>query len=604
MSELYLLNLDSPCSTAINVHGYSTPDKPVSCGLGWYLNDDLIASTIKDSGCESTQIFSKVLSDWNEYRSTIFMCKMMTTSSKISENNIQPLTKNYAGRDWVFAHSGDINKKEIPGVFNCQLSVFEPISPNDSELIFCYFLAHLKFHNIRKISQINAEMLHEIFLKLNQYGTLNLMITDGQSVIVYQDNTGANPLYMSRIYPPNLQWSLSCDAISFDVKDHNSIYKTGLVISSQPFAANGNGNQMQNGQLIISRRSKIFWNSHYEQKTSQDEMSPETNIPGEDGNLNNANNNSHILNLKATTLSADGTPLEFVLYKVSHRTNYEYNSTIEKSSHILRLQPVDDQQQELVKTTLNLSLDCKKISYEDVFGNQTTYLDIETHYSNLQIHAESIVKVYAMPPDDFSSRERNQSIPLAWMPWQRQMMLSYLLPPELAESNLRDLTDYAMSFVERNDYNLFNTVNDINSTIFEEYKYISGTTNLHTTPYDILITREGVCQDFANFFICLARLLGIPARYQVGYIFTGQKYNNAAQGDASHAWVELYLPYIGWRGFDPTNGCLANQDHIRVARGRHYIDATPTSGTIYIGGGVETLKVNVEVEKIESIDDI
>jgi transglutaminase-like putative cysteine protease len=108
-----------------------------------------------------------------------------------------------------------------------------------------------------------------------------------------------------------------------------------------------------------------------------------------------------------------------------------------------------------------------------------------------------------------------------------------------------------------------------------------------------------VCQDFANLLICLARLLGIPARYRVGYIYTGAQYENKVQSDASHAWTELYLPWFGWQGFDPTNGCLVGRDHVRVACGRHYRDATPTSGTILRGGGTETLSIAVRVEPID-----
>jgi transglutaminase-like putative cysteine protease len=106
-----------------------------------------------------------------------------------------------------------------------------------------------------------------------------------------------------------------------------------------------------------------------------------------------------------------------------------------------------------------------------------------------------------------------------------------------------------------------------------------------------------VCQDFANLLICLARLLGIPARYRTGYIYTGDDYENKLQSEASHAWAELYVPEVGWRGFDPTNGCLAGEDHVRVACGRNYRDAAPTSGTIFARGGEEILRVAVRVEE-------
>ena len=138
-----------------------------------------------------------------------------------------------------------------------------------------------------------------------------------------------------------------------------------------------------------------------------------------------------------------------------------------------------------------------------------------------------------------------------------------------------------MSFVERNDYNLLETLQDMNKRIYEDFEYKQGSTSLKTTPFDVFASRQGVCQDFANLLICMSRLLGVPARYRVGYIYTGGNYENKIQSEASHAWVEVYLPFIGWRGLDPTNGCDVAQEHIRVACGRNYRDATPTSGTIW-----------------------
>ena len=188
-------------------------------------------------------------------------------------------------------------------------------------------------------------------------------------------------------------------------------------------------------------------------------------------------------------------------------------------------------------------------------------------------------------------------IPLTWMPWQRQMVHAYLMPPELPEPELRELSDFAMSFVERNDHDLVETLLDMNRTIYRDFTYVPGSTTIETTPFQVYVNRKGVCQDFANVLICIARLLGVPARYRVGYIYTGGSYENKMQSDASHAWAEVYLPWLGWFGFDPTNGCLAGTDHIRIACGRQYRDAAPTTGTIYRGGGGEMLQVAVRVER-------
>ena len=221
---------------------------------------------------------------------------------------------------------------------------------------------------------------------------------------------------------------------------------------------------------------------------------------------------------------------------------------------------------------------------------------VDIPFHELVIEARSRVELLETDPFAFRQLRAKSSFPLVWMPWQHNQLAPYLLPPELPESELNDLTDYAMSFVLRNDYDLFDTLLDVNASIFKEFRYVQGSTTLGTTAFQVYSTRSGVCQDFSNLFICMMRLLGVPARYMCGYVYTGPKNLRHPQSEASHAWVQVYLPEVGWRGFDPTNGILTQTDHVRVACGRAYADATPTSGTIFVGGGTEHLEVNVQVD--------
>jgi transglutaminase-like putative cysteine protease len=260
----------------------------------------------------------------------------------------------------------------------------------------------------------------------------------------------------------------------------------------------------------------------------------------------------------------------------------------------LHLRPVDDWKQTVVAHQLKVSPRVQEVEYEDVFGNWTTRFDLNKPYKQLTITAESVVEVFDADPFAFAKLPiRPPSFPLVWMPWERTMLAPYLTPDELPEGQLRALYDYAMSFVKRNKGDLMETLFAINLTLFREYQYVAGCTTVETTAFDVMMQRRGVCQDFSNLFITLARLLGIPARYVCGYIFTGNN-NGRATSDASHAWVQLYIPNIGWKGFDPTNGTLPVTDHVRVAYGRHFLDATPTEGTIY-GSANETMSLEVEV---------
>ena len=275
---------------------------------------------------------------------------------------------------------------------------------------------------------------------------------------------------------------------------------------------------------------------------------------------------------------------------------YQYDQPVERSLHTFRLSPYNDRLQRLISHDLSISVQGQARDYEDVFGNRTRRLLVDAPFQEMVIEARSRVELLDVDPLDFRPLRGSTAIPLVWMPWQRQVLEPFLLPPELPMTELSELVEYAMSFVRRNDNDVLDTLLDINTTIWTEYAYVQGATTVATTPFEVYSQRKGVCQDFTNLFICLARLLGVPARYTCGYIYTGPKHDNRAQSEASHAWVQVYLPEAGWKGFDPTNGILTQTGHIRVAVGRNYRDATPTGGTIYVGGGGEKLTVDVRVE--------
>lgn len=289
---------------------------------------------------------------------------------------------------------------------------------------------------------------------------------------------------------------------------------------------------------------------------------------------------------------------EPTIFSIVHDTTYEYSHKIKESKHLYRLQPVNDMTQSILSYELCSSSHGAFYNFTGAFGNNATVLDIKEPYQELKITSHAIVAVSEPNAPCKAIKEEKLMIPLIWMPWDRIMMQAYLLPPELPESELLALSDYAMDFVSRNNNKINSVLHDINTTIFKEYKYTPYSTTMATTPYEVYKSKKGVCQDFANLFICLARLLGVPARYRVGYLYTGGEYEHLGMHDQTHAWVEVFLPSLGWCGFDPTNGCMAGINHIRVACGRHYRDATPTSGVVFADIFTEKLHTSVRVIKL------
>ena len=67
--------------------------------------------------------------------------------------------------------------------------------------------------------------------------------------------------------------------------------------------------------------------------------------------------------------------------------------------------------------------------------------------------------------------------------------------------------------------------------------------------------KKGVCRHYAGAATVLYRMLGIPARYVIGY--TGDTVAGeevVIETDKAHAWVEVYIDGMGWVQVEVTAG--------------------------------------------------
>ena len=624
--EILALNFDCLGSPSIKLKAGedSKTLKARGWGFGWYPNDDYAASIIKDAMGNDTPTLLNALQDGTSFRSTFFMCKLKGADKLYTQHDTQPFRRSFGGYDWLFLHNGQLDWTALNEHHYDPSGLLEPVGKTDSELAFCFLLGKLLATSAKGLTDVSGSELLAWMEKLDGLGTADIVVSDGRSLVIYHGKNSECDLYLHRVLPSEKPPVFESDLLSLNLEDPRDSLRTVFLVTSFLFDG-ASFDPMEPGQLIIVRRGAVCWDSlpaKENAKSQSDEVEnppvvteesvketelfvslqqeqSQTSTPAVTVEEDVVSESfSNIINIKSLTHDLDGVPLNYRFYDISHLTEYQYSVPVEHSTHTFRLQPVEDAIQEVVQATLEISVDGEMLPFEDVFANHSLHYDIIKTYPQLLIKMKSRVKVYAVPPDDHSPVMRRSQIPLMWMPWQRQMMLPYLLPPELPETQLRQLNDFAMSFVERNDSHLINSLMDINKKIHEDFSYVPGITFLETTAFDVFSMRKGVCQDFANLFICLCRLLNLPARYRVGYIYTGGDYENKLQSDASHAWAEVYLPFLGWRGFDPTNGCIVTQDHVRVASGRNYRDATPVSGTIFKGGGTEQLKVEVQIKEV------
>lgn len=293
-------------------------------------------------------------------------------------------------------------------------------------------------------------------------------------------------------------------------------------------------------------------------------------------------------------------------YNIRHVTRFTYESAISESVMEARMQPRTDATQRCLHFGLRTQPASRVMMYQDHQGNVVHHFNIPGRHSQLTVTAEALVACSAAvdPPSaaDSFAHVPNAAVMSGSTTWERLDALTssgefwdVLNSSPFARRTAR-LETFACEIGLGRDYDPLATVRRLTAEIHQRFEYSPLSTRVDSPIDDALETRRGVCQDFAHIMIALVRGLGIPCRYVSGYLFQqGQDSVRSVDG-ATHAWVEVLMPDLGWIGFDPTNNLMTGDRHIRVAIGRDYADVPPTRGVYKGVSAVRTeLAVGVSV---------
>lgn len=275
-------------------------------------------------------------------------------------------------------------------------------------------------------------------------------------------------------------------------------------------------------------------------------------------------------------------------FKIHHITRYCYEVPVVDSANQIMLFPLEDEFQDVLKHDLMITGEPAVDMYLDYYGNKVGSFMYTASHKELVIDAriEVVTRERALPADTAPKEDQ----------WNNLLSLAYIIP--------------YIDFLKQEKFNAVSAVQDIahteqsrqvtvleaarklNEYVYKHFQYIKGVTTVETTLDEIWELKAGVCQDFAHILLAMLRMIDIPARYVSGYVCPNR---NGMRGEgATHAWVEAYIPFYGWLGFDPTNNCIANELHVRLAVGRSFTDCSPVKGT-YKGIAKHQLDVGVSV---------
>jgi transglutaminase-like putative cysteine protease len=275
-------------------------------------------------------------------------------------------------------------------------------------------------------------------------------------------------------------------------------------------------------------------------------------------------------------------------FKIQHVTTYTYEVPVRDSANQIMLYPVNDERQEVLHHHLEITGNPLVEIHTDIFNNKAGTFTHSHPHNELVINSVLEVETRAveLPESTLDAAESWAELE------QRKREFPYIdfVRTESFES-VEELRSAMKNIYDRHHGPLI-CAQQFCEFVYKNFTYKKGITTVDTTLEEIWKLRSGVCQDFAHILLEMLRLVNIPARYVSGYICPNK---NGMRGEgATHAWAEAFIPGYGWLGLDPTNNCIANEKHVRLAVGKNYYDCSPVRGT-YRGTSKHSLNVGVSV---------
>lgn len=269
-----------------------------------------------------------------------------------------------------------------------------------------------------------------------------------------------------------------------------------------------------------------------------------------------------------------------------HRTRYTYAAPVRDSFNEVRLQPFSNVVQTVDHFLLKVLPAARLQHHHDFYSNVVHHFEIPEPHTSLVVESNLRVTTKIVEPllpsitpwplANISEAARVGRV-FDFLQESRFIELS----PEvwrLALDATEGITD------------TWQAVLAVMACIHGQFAYLPNSTTVHTHMRDVFKERRGVCQDFAHVMIGMCRSLKIPALYVSGYLAS-------ETSSATHAWVEVFIPSVGWRALDPTHNRQTDDTYIKIAVGRDYADVPPITGN-YKGTKEHTMKVEVSIRQI------
>lgn len=274
-------------------------------------------------------------------------------------------------------------------------------------------------------------------------------------------------------------------------------------------------------------------------------------------------------------------------WAIRHETIYRYSTPVALAPHVLRLTPRSESVLCLARALLVTPTPSELADFTDAFGNSCTRVTFGPGYSEeLIIDSRLEVESCARPL-------QHDGVGVPALPWTAHEN-DWLAPfsqldgsPEvaaLAQRLAREVGDAPLRF--------FQLLSDTLYTTLDRQIRVAGAAQ---SPVETLTSGRGACRDLTVLFLAVCRSMGVAGRFVSGY--QGQEASPDGKRHL-HAWPEVFVPELGWLGWDPTHGIALGPGHVALCAAPEQVATMPIEGGFYFNGPsvTSTLTYSITLE--------
>ncbi len=262
-----------------------------------------------------------------------------------------------------------------------------------------------------------------------------------------------------------------------------------------------------------------------------------------------------------------------MLLSIKHTTSYTYDHPVLLEPHRLRLTPRTDCYGSLLERALKITPHPSSISISvENDGSISHWVRFEGETEEFIVESQILISLITdkNPFDFLIYPETCLNLPMVYPSDMLRELRTFLI----ADSIAPQVRDFANAILEQAKGQTMGFLVMLSQCMKRDFVYEFRHAGAPYQPDDTLASRRGSCRDWAILYMAAARAVGLAARFVSGYYFD----ENPKLPDL-HAWVEVYIPGGGWRGFDPSLGLACYGHHIAIATGASAAGAAPIQGT-------------------------